>query len=152
VNSLPKTVTQHRRDCDLNPGPSAPESSTLTTWLPSHPAIYELNGAQQNVYVCNTTLKLRLNSVCYHYKEVWTVGILTWISSHCALADGPNFLKFSYLVYCWTICKYNKLPRLLVFCHKHATAGVSDHYCNFFVYQHFLMVIRQLKLFFCFFW
>ena len=24
-------------DCDLNPGPTAPESSTLTTRLPSHP-------------------------------------------------------------------------------------------------------------------
>ena len=23
VNSLPKTVTRQRRDCDLNPGPSA---------------------------------------------------------------------------------------------------------------------------------
>jgi len=33
VNSLPKTVTRQRRDCDLNPGPSAPESSTLTTCL-----------------------------------------------------------------------------------------------------------------------
>ena len=37
VNSLPKTLTRQRRDCDLNPGPSAPESSTLTTRLPSHP-------------------------------------------------------------------------------------------------------------------
>jgi len=37
VNSLPKTVTRQRRSCDLNPGPSAPESSTLTTRLPSHP-------------------------------------------------------------------------------------------------------------------
>jgi len=37
VNSLPKIVTQQRRDYDLNPGPSAPESSTLTTRLPSHP-------------------------------------------------------------------------------------------------------------------
>ena len=37
VNSLPKTVTRQRRDCDLNPGASAPESSTLTTRLPSHP-------------------------------------------------------------------------------------------------------------------
>jgi len=37
VNSLPKTVTRQRRDCDFNPGPSAPESSTLTTRLPSHP-------------------------------------------------------------------------------------------------------------------
>jgi len=36
VNSLPKTVTRQRRGCDLNPGPSAPESSTLTTRLPSH--------------------------------------------------------------------------------------------------------------------
>jgi len=35
VDSLPKTVTRQRRDCDLNPGPSAPESSTLTTRLPS---------------------------------------------------------------------------------------------------------------------
>jgi len=36
VNSLPRTVTRQRRDYDLNPGPSAPESSTLTTRLPSH--------------------------------------------------------------------------------------------------------------------
>jgi len=35
VSSLPKTVTRQRRDCDLNPGLSAPESSTLTTRLPS---------------------------------------------------------------------------------------------------------------------
>ena len=36
VNSLPNTVTRQRRGCDLNPGPSAPESRTLTTRLPSH--------------------------------------------------------------------------------------------------------------------
>ena len=36
VNSLP--VTRQRRGCDLNPGRSAPESSTLTTRLPSHPS------------------------------------------------------------------------------------------------------------------
>ena len=33
VNSLPKTVTRQCRGCDLNPGPTAPESSTLTTRL-----------------------------------------------------------------------------------------------------------------------
>ena len=38
VNSLPKTVTRKRRDCDMNPGPSAPESNALTTRLPSHPS------------------------------------------------------------------------------------------------------------------
>ena len=31
VNSLPRTVTKQGRGCDLNPGLSAPESSTLTT-------------------------------------------------------------------------------------------------------------------------
>ena len=39
VNNLHKTVTRQRRDCDLNPGPSAPEFSTLTTRLPSHPSL-----------------------------------------------------------------------------------------------------------------
>ena len=38
VNSLPKTVTRQRRGCDFNPGPTAPESSMLTTRLPSHNA------------------------------------------------------------------------------------------------------------------
>jgi len=37
VNNLPKTVIRQRRDCDLNPGPSAPEYSTLATRLWSHP-------------------------------------------------------------------------------------------------------------------
>ena len=40
MNSLPKTITQQRRDCDLilNPGHSVPEFSTLITRLPSHPS------------------------------------------------------------------------------------------------------------------
>jgi len=40
VNSLSKTVTRQRRDYDLNPSPSAPESSTLTTRLPWSCFIY----------------------------------------------------------------------------------------------------------------
>ena len=36
VNSLPTIVTRQRWDCDLNLGPSATESSTLTTRLQSH--------------------------------------------------------------------------------------------------------------------
>jgi len=35
VNSLPKTVTRQCRGCDLNPGPTAPECSTLTNRLPN---------------------------------------------------------------------------------------------------------------------
>ena len=35
MNSLPMTVARHRRGCDLNPGHTAAESSTLTTRLPT---------------------------------------------------------------------------------------------------------------------
>ena len=42
VNSLPKTVICQRRDCDLNPGPTAPEFSTLSTQLSSHPVSIEV--------------------------------------------------------------------------------------------------------------
>ena len=34
ANSLPKTVTQQHRDCDLNPGPSAPKSSMHSATKP----------------------------------------------------------------------------------------------------------------------
>jgi len=43
VNSLPKTVTRQRRGCDLNPGPSAPDPSTLTTRLPVEPVSQSLS-------------------------------------------------------------------------------------------------------------
>jgi len=35
VNSLPKTVTRQRHDCDLNLGPTAPELTTRPTKPPS---------------------------------------------------------------------------------------------------------------------
>ena len=46
VNSLPKTVTRQRRDFDLNPGPSAPESSTLTARLPRGRVLSEITGLE----------------------------------------------------------------------------------------------------------
>ena len=65
VNSLPKTVTRQRRDCDLNTGPSAPESSMLThssteppgttwfTWTKSRDAAS--NALQNNTSLCRST-------------------------------------------------------------------------------------------------
>ena len=44
---MPKTVIRQRRGCDLNPGPCAPESGTLTTRLPSHPRQCNLH----NLYI-----------------------------------------------------------------------------------------------------
>jgi len=64
VNSLPKTVTRQRRGCDLNPGPSAPESSTLTTRLrPSHPGGYCTRW--ENVQNASFTVHDDLISVLY---------------------------------------------------------------------------------------
>jgi len=57
VNSLPKTVTQQRHGCDLNPGPSAPDSSMLTTRLPSHPHPGSpRKRAVKRMYVCGVDL------------------------------------------------------------------------------------------------
>ena len=36
-SAIAELLVLRRRGCDLNPGPCAPESSTLTTRLPSHP-------------------------------------------------------------------------------------------------------------------
>jgi len=59
VNSLPKTVTRQRRDCDLNPGRTAPESSTLTTRLPSHQSHVQTQRAEiddaNRTYTVNVT-------------------------------------------------------------------------------------------------
>jgi len=66
VNSLLKTVTQQHCDCDLNPGPSAAESSTLTTQLPSHPHYY-----YHHYYYDNTT---RYLSIVLNY----TAGIKSY--------------------------------------------------------------------------
>jgi len=60
VNSLPKTVTRQPRDCNLNPGPSAPESSTLTTRLPSHPVNWDQlhQTLSEDIYKVNDALFL----------------------------------------------------------------------------------------------
>jgi len=45
VNSLPKTVTRQRRDCDLNPGPSAHDNHSATKPPLCH---YRDENSQQN--------------------------------------------------------------------------------------------------------
>jgi len=65
VNSLPKTVTRQRRDCDSNPCPPEPESGTLTTRLPIEPPDdydglrYKSKG---KFFQCETSLQWKLPS------------------------------------------------------------------------------------------
>jgi len=61
VNSLPKTVTRQRRGYDLNPGPSAPESSTLTTRLPSHPDVVQRTTSVQRATIHRRSYTSALN-------------------------------------------------------------------------------------------
>ena len=55
VNSLLNTVTRQRRGCDLNPGPSAPESSALTTRLPSEVSNHKMAQSKYYYHVINFT-------------------------------------------------------------------------------------------------
>jgi len=48
VNSLPKTVTRQRRDCDLNPGPSAPESGQHASHSATEPPKKNSNYATES--------------------------------------------------------------------------------------------------------
>ena len=72
VNSLPKTVTRQHRGCNLNPCPSALESSTLTAWLPSHPlkCTAQISTTADPVKF-RKLLKILLWSCCKH----WLTGL-----------------------------------------------------------------------------
>jgi len=52
-----QTVTRQCRGCDLNPGPSEPESNTLTSRLPSHHLLY----ARLQKMPCGSTMWTRRN-------------------------------------------------------------------------------------------
>ena len=66
VSSLPKTVIQQRRGCDLNRGSSAPKSSTLTTRLPCHSCVC----LRYNLIICDRRTDERTRgSVCGVYEE-----------------------------------------------------------------------------------
>jgi len=71
MNSLPKTVTRQRRGCDLNPGPSAPESSTLTTRLPSHPYTAEYDMSYESVQL--NKVRICLHSACAKWVQLRAV-------------------------------------------------------------------------------
>ena len=78
VNSLPKTVTRQRRGCDLNPGPTAPESSTLFT---------RLVGYCKRVYVCACVIDLL---------DLLAIVGLVYIQ----VADGMRYIESEQYVHC----------------------------------------------------
>ena len=70
VNSLPKTVTRQHGGCDLNPGPTAPESSMLTATEPTQ-------------YPRNTIITVRQSLIFY-------IPIL-----YFTVKDNKNIVKYT---------------------------------------------------------
>jgi len=83
VNSLPKTATRQRRGCDLNLGPSAPESSTLTTRLPSH---------RRSMRLIKTSLSLVFANV--HKLSKFTVFSLHYRPKIYGCVQNSSLLKY----------------------------------------------------------
>ena len=105
MNSLPKTVTQQRRDCDLNPSPSAPESSTLTTRLPSHrcPSLRYCKGlmlAERGVHCPVPTLR---RGCLYVYKVLTRVAAIR--QSAAAAADPTQWAVTTSRTECSKNCE-----------------------------------------------
>jgi len=106
VNSLPKTVTRQRHGYDLNPGPSAPQSSVLTTQLPSHP--YLCIQLYDAVTMCRISYALSLRCYCLLCKQSFDIAApVIWNSSgtsafthyvprlfHCGLKPTSKNLAF----------------------------------------------------------
>ena len=94
VNSLPKTVIRQHRDCDLNQGPSVPESSTLTTRLLSQPS--------QNISLRNTeySTDLHKKSFLIHclYSFVRWNSFWLWCFVLCVILTA---------FYVWCACNNN---------------------------------------------
>jgi len=93
VNSLPKTVTGQRRGCDLNPGRSAPESSTLTTRLPSHRSIRITRIIQAAV---SEILCTPLMAAMQHDRDAQVAGRVasrTSFHNHANYYHQPSFAK-----------------------------------------------------------
>ena len=123
VNSLPKTVTRQRRGCDLNPGPSAPKFSTLTTRLPSHPTYTSTQ--HDSTYTSLFARAAALQSLVYHthpfnglFSRTTQVSRYqkgkTSLDLNEARDDGVSGIS-------WTICKQSA-P-----CSRHVTTPTPHH-------------------------
>jgi len=119
VNSLPKTVTLQRRGCDLNPGPSVPDSSTLTTqlligtinysWLdrviwmqPCFPVMSAL-ARQLQLFSCSHLLIWHLNGFLWGLRVENNTSCSYW---NCWLSEMITFLmrcfRPAWMEYGWS--------------------------------------------------
>ena len=125
VNSLPKTVIRQRRDCDLNPGPSAPESSKLTTRLLRNccPFPYHLN-------FCCRIFPLSNFSLPIFPLPLVSVAVISYINFVLPCFLTLSFFLADFLVAQFSgclffLCRFFQLP---FFPAAHFTAVVFTFY------------------------
>ena len=127
---MPKTVTRQRRRCDLNLGPSAPESSTLITGLPSHP------GASVMQYMALTCSIERLTA-CGRARSGLSFKYSLNVAVMSAQNDTSVNMRLSLLVYskphtcCDTITTKHKTQMAAT-----ATSSRRDFLLVFHVSEH----------------
>jgi len=92
VNKLPKTVTRQRRGCDLNPGPSLPESSTLTTRLPSNP-INAVRGELIELWDYVPLHRFCVNSIGCQYRDEWSSRLHVWHTTRLRQQHRRTYLS-----------------------------------------------------------
>jgi len=119
VNSLPKTVTRQRCDCDLNPDPSVPESSTLTTRLPSH------SGRERNdIDMYSVMQTFQPTDPCATCRRVLLLLLLLLFIRIKRRGSSPaiEYGLYLYLLYAWVVnflgiraavVGYENVPRII---------------------------------------
>ena len=120
VNSLHKTVTRQRRGWDLNPGPSAPESSTLSTRLLSRP-LYR---------VTNKWLLLLL-------QQSTPVNIILPVYCSFTFLPGLNFMSlvYVYVYVVWTVFHWLSCINTCA-CHVYFTINLLTHLLAYYYRHH----------------
>jgi len=129
VNSLPKTVTRQRRDWDLNPGPSAPESSTLTTRLQSHKV-----GEKSHSF---PGFSRAINLPFHRLSQQKVNVIMTFIKGHSTSTPVPSILADIY----WAESLLPEIVMILftqstAVLHKHLNDELKTTLLQFFLRQH----------------
>jgi len=131
VNCLPKTVTRHLRDCDLNPGPSAPESSTLTTRLPSQP-IMARNRRRQKAEVSQQR-PARLWRRCKNSN--WPTGGMNQTGAESDIYDCLKAGELRHLFSTWIFRRLAKRTKWNADCRCRRDIGTHAHLSELYMLE-----------------
>jgi len=118
--ACPKTVTQQRRSCDLNPGPSAPESSKLTTRLPNHQPMRLWGLKFEKDFSFSFSLSLVKLSLF-----LWSFQTST---SNCVLIKCNKWNKVNIIKTAWMQSASTRKPETKL-CHKNNKHRIKTSRC-----------------------